>query len=155
MAGGTGTHALIAMNIGSALRPRLRGGPCAPYGSDLKVYSPAGAFRYPDVTVDCSLKTDRATFAQDPRIVMEALSAANDTKQITRLMHDDLAIESLTAIVFISQDAPFVQLYARDGASWRAQDATGLEASITLPGLAASLPLTEIYESVTFEEEGG
>jgi Uma2 family endonuclease len=152
MAGGTVRHALIAMNIGAWLRPRLRSRRCAPYGSDLKVLSPTGAFRYPDVTVDCSPKTGRATFAQDPRVVMEVLSAANDTMAVTRLMHDYQAIETVTAIVFFSQDGAYAQVFARTDKGWRAEEARGLEVSIDLPGLDLTLPLAEVYEGVTFDD---
>jgi Putative restriction endonuclease len=35
MAGGTGRHAEVQINIASALRQRLRGSGCKPYGPDI------------------------------------------------------------------------------------------------------------------------
>lgn len=151
MAGGTGRHALIAMNIGTSLRPRLRGGPCAPYGSDLKVACPTEAVRYPDVTVDCSDKTGRAVSAQDPQVVLEVLSAVNDTMAVTRLMHDYQSLQTVRAIVFVSQDTPLVQVFDRTETGWGVVEARGLEAEMTLPGLALAVPLAEIYEGVVFD----
>ncbi len=56
MAGGTQVHALIASNLIAFLRPKLRGGPCRPSGSDLRIPIPkTGNLRYPDVTIDCGV----------------------------------------------------------------------------------------------------
>ena len=48
MSGGSPQHALIALNVGVALRSRLRGKSCLPYTSDLRVphHGPA-AIRVP------------------------------------------------------------------------------------------------------------
>lgn len=151
MAGGTGRHARLAANAIRALGNALRGGPCAPYGSDLKVQCATGSARYPDVTVDCSPLTGRAVFAQDPRVVIEVLSPANDTMAITRLMYDYQSIASLSAIVFVAQDAPYMQVFAREGAGWRLVEVNGLEGGAALPGLDVTLPMAELYEGVSFD----
>lgn len=150
MAGGTGRHALIAARIIAALTGRLRGKPCLPYGSDLKVKIGPGA-RYPDVTVDCSNETARAVVAQDPRVVFEVLSPANDTMAVTRLLADYQSLASLSAIVFVSQNAAYAQVFVRDGEAWRLDEATGLAAELALPGLDVSLPLAEVYDGVAFD----
>ena len=41
MAGATGEHSLITMNIGGELRSALKGKPCRVYDSNLRVRSPA------------------------------------------------------------------------------------------------------------------
>jgi Uma2 family endonuclease len=150
MAGGTGRHALIASRLIAAMTSRLRGGPCAPYGSDLKVRT-ARSVRYPDVTVDCSKDTAQATWAQDPRLVFEVLSPSNDTMAVTRLVADYQSMSSLAGIVLVSQHAPDAQVFTRDGEGWRSADYAGLDAVIPLPGMDVVLPLAEVYDGVAFE----
>ena len=53
MAGGTRNHARVAINVATALRLRLRGGPCYPAGADLGSRMGRGNVRQPDVTVGC------------------------------------------------------------------------------------------------------
>lgn len=51
MAGGSNAHATIAGNLLVALRARLRGGPCRPFGSDFMVERDPRNRLYPDVSV--------------------------------------------------------------------------------------------------------
>ena len=53
MAGGTARHALIGVNIVSALRPKLRGTGCAPFNSDMMLRVGAENGRLPDVAIYC------------------------------------------------------------------------------------------------------
>lgn len=53
MTGGTDAHAAIQVGLLGALRHHLRGKPCRPYGSELKVQT-ATTVRYPDAFVVCS-----------------------------------------------------------------------------------------------------
>lgn len=47
-------HVIVTLNLGSALREHLRGTPCRPLISDMKLHVPAmDAFYYPDVMVTC------------------------------------------------------------------------------------------------------
>ena len=54
MAGGSPTHSRIKTNVLGELRSRLKGNPCAPYDSDLRVKCPTGLYTYPDASVFCS-----------------------------------------------------------------------------------------------------
>jgi len=147
MTGGTGRHSVLAMRIGAALFARLPKG-CLPYASDLKVVSPTGNARYPDVTVDCSPKTLGQLYAEAPQVVFEVLSPSNTVLEQTRAFHDYQSIPSLSAIVFLSQDAPFAQVWRREGASWRAEQVDGIEERIVLPSLDLTLALAELYEGL-------
>jgi len=151
MAGGTGAHARIASNIIRAVGNRLPAGPCVPYGSDLKVVSPTGASRYPDVTVDCGPYTRETRAAVDPRVVFEVLSPSNDWFTQVRLLEDYQALETVEHIVFVNQEAPLAQIWSRDGAVWRRTEAAGAESDLALPALQIALPMASIYEGVTFE----
>ena len=150
MTGGTGRHSFLASRVIASLFPRLRS-PCRPYTSDLKVLSPTGNARYPDVTVDCSPKTLGQLYAEAPQVVFEVLSPSNTVLEQTRAFHDCQSIPSLEAIVFISQDAPFAQVWRRGAEAWSVQEVHGLEAEIAITGLELRLPLEELYQGLDFE----
>ena len=52
MAGGSPRHSLIKINIYGELRNALKGRPCTPYDSDLRIrITPSGLYTYPDASV--------------------------------------------------------------------------------------------------------
>ncbi len=54
MAGATGEHSLITMNLGAALHGALKGKPCRVYDGNLRVRIQNKAFyNYPDLQVIC------------------------------------------------------------------------------------------------------
>jgi Uma2 family endonuclease len=54
MAGGTDAHSAIAANLIIEIGTRLKGRPCSPHTSDLRVrVVETGEYVYPDVTVAC------------------------------------------------------------------------------------------------------
>src|SRR5271166_6291166 len=54
MTGGNAGHAVIGINLQTALRARLRGGRCRPLGPDAGIETVSTAVRYPDALVTCS-----------------------------------------------------------------------------------------------------
>lgn len=149
MAGGTQAHALIAANIVAALRPLLRGRPCRPSGSDLRLPIPAtGNSRYPDVTVDCGRFDPAARDASEPRIVFEVLSDSTGWYDQTRKLRDYDGIPSIRQYVCVSQSERRVLAWRRDGAGRLVPDPVIVDGalSLDLEGPAIHLPLAAIYE---------
>jgi Uma2 family endonuclease len=153
MAGGTYNHGFISMNIGAALKPRLRGGPCAPLTSDVRVVSPTGNTRYPDITVDCGPRGFQLT-ADAPRAIFEVTSPSNNFRDQIRLLEDYQAIEAVQHIVFVAQTELSALVWTREGAGWRRDEVEGGDGVIALPALELTLPMAEIYDGVTFEAAG-
>ena len=75
MTGGTVAHAAIQRNLIFCLTGGLRGKPCQPFGSDLKIQA-AGSIRYPDAFVVCTPVSPQARLVSDPVIIFEILSPA-------------------------------------------------------------------------------
>jgi Uma2 family endonuclease len=78
MTGGTSEHSAIQRNLITALSIRLRGQPCQPHGSELKI-AVAGSIRYPDAFVVCSSIPRGTTVVTDPVVVFEVLSPSSST----------------------------------------------------------------------------
>ena len=67
------------------------------------------------------------------------------------LLSDYQAIATLRHIAFVEQTTPAVLLWTRHADGWRAEDVSGLEASLALEAVGVQLPLADIYEGLTFE----
>ncbi len=160
MAGGTRAHNKIAINLVLALREPVRRRGCELFGSDVKVVTPRGDVTYPDLTVRCGPGNDRLTTVEDPLVVVEVLSegTAQHDLVVKRLAYK--TIPSLRLILYVAQDRPRIDLVRRgpDGRWDDGEPAVGLDAVLELPELVCAIPLSAIYEGVSFApaaEEAG
>ena len=85
MTGGTVAHSAIQRNLLFTLTGQLRGKPCQPHGSELKIQV-AGRIRYPDAFVVCTPVPDRATVVTDPVAIFEVSSDSSE--------NDDLVVKN-------------------------------------------------------------
>lgn len=150
MAGGTAAHNAIAVNVIVTLRNRLRGGPCKPFGSDMKVLIPAGNVRYPDVTVDCGKAKPGDLWAAEPRVIIEVLSPSTEWFDQTQKLEEYQSIQSVAHVVFLSQNRAFGRVWTRAGKAWASKDADGMAAALSLASIEIDAPLSEIYDGVEF-----
>ena len=155
MAGGTPRHNTTGGNIFARLRGLLRGTPCRPYNSDQRIRIPAnGLSTYPDVSVVCGeLQLD----AQDresivnPRVIFEVLSKSTENYDRGKKFDLYRQLDSLREYILVAQDEPHVERFVRqEDGSWLLTVFKEMEAVLELPTLACVLPLSEIYEDVTF-----
>ena len=155
MAGTTIAHNLIVGNILRHLGNRLAGGPSRAMASHLKHQSVHRTARYPDASIDCGQAPMASLDAAEPRVIFEVISKSNTVAQQMLLLADYLAIASVRHIAFIEQSRPSVILWTRNADGWRAVEASELEAELDLSAVGVVLPLSELYEGVVFEPEGG
>lgn len=155
MSGGTPQHSAVGGNIFASLRGRLRGTPCRPYNSDLKIRIPAnGLITYPDVSVICGelqLDPQAPEAINNPRVIIEVLSKSTESYDRGKKFGLYRQLESLREYILVAQDEPHVERFVRqDDGSWLLTEFKGLEAVVELTTLNCALPLAEIYEDVTF-----
>jgi Uma2 family endonuclease len=151
MAGGTRDHSTAKLNIASAFRTRLRGGPCRAFDSDLKVRTALGEVYYPDVTIDCGPGSGADTEASRPVVVVEVLSPSTRKRDLeVKLLHYQ-ATPSILEIVFVELDRMHVMIWRRGEDGWMEAEIAHPEASLDLESVGASVPLLEVYAEVTFE----
>lgn len=160
MSGGTPRHSLIAVNLAAFLRNALKGRPCTPYNSDLRVaISPEGLYAYPDISVFCQpmefvFGTDDT--ATNPAVIFEVLSPSTEAYDRGKKFEHYRQMPSLQEYLLVSQEAPTVERFARAGdGRWILTDAHGLKAAMHLESLGVSLPLAEVYEGVEFIRQPG
>jgi Uma2 family endonuclease len=158
MSGGTYRHSRINMDFGIALGIRLKGHPCHPLDSNMRVRIPGRLrYLYPDISVVCGqpeFDSDdpKQTTIINPRVVVEVLSES--TESYDRGAKFDLyrQIPSLQQYILVSQNQPMIETFLRqsDGA-WLFNPWAGLETTLQLRALEIAIPLKEIYAGIEFE----
>lgn len=156
MAGASNRHNRIASNGLGILINQLRGKPCEPFNSDTKVrieFADHTRFYYPDVMVVCHPNPPGEHFQDHPVVIIEVLSESTRRIDLEEKSKAYLAIPSLKVLVLAESDRPLATVYrcALEG-GFGIERHAGLDAIISLPEIAASLPLAELYERVIFEE---
>ena len=156
MAGAKVAQNVIAVNIVSGLRERLRGRKCRPYNSDMKIrirLPTQPRFYYPDASVVCRSNPPDYSYQDEPILLVEVLS--EDTRRTDEGEKKDayLTISSLAVYMLVEQEAATVTVYRRTEQGFQREVYQGPEAVIALPELATKLPLAEIYEDVEFAPE--
>jgi len=107
MAGANTLHNRIVTRIMGALFSRLRGAPCEPFGSDMKVrvvLATHERFYYPDAFVVCDRNPDESAYQDNPVIIFEVLS--KKTQRIDKGEKKDayLSMPSLKMYALVEQE---------------------------------------------------
>ena len=153
MVGGTVRHARIGMNVGYALRSRLRSSGCQPLGPDIGVRTSDTQLRYPDVVVDCGTADQTNMDLDDPRVIVEVLSPSTSFIDQTYKLEEYKSVASIHHILLVEQRRPRVQLFTRTDEGSGFENFEGLEASIPLTALGIELLLIDVYEGIRFDDD--
>lgn len=158
MSGSSPEHALITARALRAIGNRIEGGPCQAYSSDLKIaVKPGSRVCYPDGSIICGpLEFDpndpKRYVVTNPRVIIEVLSPTTEAYDRGEKFRHYRNIPSFAEYVLISQDAPIVETFFRQGdGSWViAGTYTGLDARARLRALDIEIALSDIYAGVEF-----
>lgn len=159
MVGGSPNHSLIAANFIGAVRSSLESGPCVVYTGDLRIKVEAsGLHTYPDASIICGdLELDDTVphTVLNPTVIMEVLSDSTEKYDRGTKSSNYRKIESLQELLLISQNAPLVERYTRTETGWLLTEHSGVDESLNLESVNASLALSELYRAVNFEKPAG
>lgn len=156
MAGATIAHDRIAGNVFASLHSKLRGKPCQPYTSDMKVRVTLPMhvrFYYPDTMVVCDSNPPQDSFQDCPVVIVEVLSRRTRRTDEGEKRDAYLTIPMLCAYLLVEQDFPTVDVLRRSDQGFVHETHTDLGAIIALPEIGVELSLAEIYERVEFVPE--
>lgn len=157
MSGGSPTHSLISMNVGSALNARLKSRRFRVYDANLRISIPnVSRYVYADATVICGpTQFDPSDSKQEtvlnPRVVVEVLSPSTEAYDRGAKFDSYRTIASLEEYVLVAQNTPRIDVFFRgaDG-SWLFYPFAGLNAVAQLRSIQVDLPLGEAYAGVEF-----
>ncbi len=158
MAGASREHNRITLNIGASLTGQLRGKPCEPFTSDLRVLGrTTGSYLFPDVVVGCEpleFADSSLDILLNPVVIMEVLSPTTEADDRSWKFAHYRRLATLTDFVMLSQYQAFGEHYTRQADDqWVLTELSGLEAVLRLPSIGCELPLATIYERVEFAPE--
>ena len=150
MAGGTPEHAALSAAVVVLLGGKLRGTPCRPYSTDLRLRVVAtGLATYPDAAIVCGEPArDPAspTHVTNPKVVVEVLGASTEEYDRGEKREHYQQIASLREFVLVAQDRRRIEVFARsETGAWSLEVAAAGEV-VRLPSLDLSFPTDELYQ---------
>jgi Uma2 family endonuclease len=150
MAGASMNHERIAGNLYVNFSFHLKNDTCEPFGSDMKLRTPSGNYRYPDCMVVCDSQDINEDFTISPKIIVEVISHSTRKadEQIKRLEY--MNIPTLEEYVLIEQDYVDVCVL-RKRQHWQPCHYF-LGDEVTFEAIDLTLPVVEIYNRVVNED---
>lgn len=153
MAGGSFNHSAIGLNVATTLRNQLRGTPCQPMNSDMRIHTPSGLDTYPDVSVFCneSELTDDDRTLLNPVVIIEVLSPTTRSYDRGDKFWHYRSIPGLQDYVLIDSESIHVEHHHRQNRDeWLLHEYRTLDDSLHLESLELTLLLAVFYEDVKF-----
>lgn len=143
-------HNVIFRNLFGELAYRLKGNPCQPYGSDLRIHIPENSlFTYPDISIICgdivSAAEDNDTAIQ-PSILIEILSPSTkdyDRGTKFKLYRD---IPSMKEYVLIDSESISVEIFRiNEEKRWQLEEHKDIGETLQIKAVGFKVTLSEIY----------
>lgn len=156
MSGASPRHNQIFSNLFISLGIKLKGNPCQPYGSDMRIHIPENTLHtYPDISILCrDIITDdpHEDTVVEPSILIEILSPSTrnyDRGEKFRLYRD---IPTLREYIMVDSESIKVEAYCLniDG-NWELKEYKKTSDSLLIRTLLLSIPLAEIYARTRIE----
>jgi len=144
-------HNVIFRNLYGELAYRLRGKPCQPYGSDLRIHIPENTlYTYPDISIICrDIVTDDKdddTVIQ-PSLLIEILSPSTkdyDRGTKFKLYRD---IPTLKEYLLVDSEAVNVEIFRmNDIGHWQLEEFKIPDELLNLTAIDFQITLSKIYE---------
>jgi Uma2 family endonuclease len=151
MAGASARHNVIFSNLFIGLGIQLKGKPCRPYGSDMRIHVAENTlFTYPDISIICgeivTSKMDENS-ATKPLALIEILSPS--TKNYDRGGKFKLYRDIPTLKEFIVIESELIGIEAfrvNKHGHWELEEYRSLDQILEVTSVAVKLALSEIYE---------
>lgn len=151
MAGAGARHNVIFSNLFGELAYRLKGKPCRPYGSDLRIHIPENTlYTYPDISIICGEVLRSATdpdTAIQPTVLFEILSPS--TRDYDRggkfILYRD--IPTLKEFILIDSESIRIESYRiNDKGYWQLQEYKSLDDIFSIPIVGVQMSVKDVYE---------
>lgn len=157
MAGAGRRHNIIFSNTFGELCIQLKGNPCRPFGSDMRMHIPENTlFTYPDISIYCG---DATTIDQEedtviqPTIIIEILSKSTrdyDRGTKFKLYRD---IPTLKEYMLIDTEKIGIEVFRINAHNnWVLQEYKTLQLTVQLPTVGVSFLIQDIYKGTSLSE---
>ena len=154
MAGATGRHNRIMMNVAVSVGRQLDDSDCFLLSSEMRVQASETRYVYPDLSAVCGEETfARANEMEllNPILVIEVTSPS--TYDIDRGQKKDVYFEvpSIEAYLIIDQHRVCAELNIRSESGWQTTTFDSLDEIVSLKILNCDLPLAQIYRGIEID----
>ena len=163
MAGESGAHGDISMNLATLLGSQLRGTNCRGRIKDTKVRSGAlkehfgrGMISYPDLVVICGepqYHDKHQDIVLNPTVIIEVLSDSTaEFDRGVKFMRYRNFNPTLSDYILVWQDELHIEHYTRQaGGDWLLREYDGLDKSFRIDSINCSLNMADVYDRIEFE----
>lgn len=167
MAGESGEHADISVNVSTALTNQLKGKDCRARSKDTKVrsgpipklkYSTKGLYSYPDVVVICGEPQhldDYRDVINNPAVIIEVLSPTTENfDRGEKFDRYDTWNPTLSDYLLVSQDQARIEHFVRqaDG-TWTRAVHRGVRSKVIIKSIRCTLKLKDVYDRINLKPD--
>jgi Uma2 family endonuclease len=151
MAGAGARHNVIYSNLFGSIAYRLKGKPCQPYGSDMRINIPENTlFTYPDISIICGdiipSPEDEDTATQ-PTVIIEILSPSSRQYDKGDKFMLYRQIPALTQYVLIDSESIHIESYSiNERNHWELTEYKQLSDEVLFTSVEISVALADIYD---------
>ena len=146
-------HYYVTSNLVAALKQKLKGKLCVPFGSDLRVYIEQNTLlTYPDITVVCgdvATRNDDQFNLLNPTVIMEVLSPSTmgyDRGDKFQLYKE---IPSLKEYTLADPETNTIEnFHINAEGNWQVSAYTDIQSSLYLNSLGIHIALMDIFEGI-------
>jgi Uma2 family endonuclease len=157
MSGVSPSHARIEVNLIVSLRGRISDRGCEVFPANTRIKVPSmPPYRYGDLSALCG----EAEFEEiggvevliNPALIIEVLSPSTEAYDRGDKFTHYKSIPSLAEYLLVAQHRPHISQFIRqpDG-SWLNREFNDLAEAVKLASLGCDLPLSEVYQNLTFD----
>ncbi len=157
LAGASGRHNRIVVNLIISLGNALKQTPCPLFANDMRVLvSATGVYTYADVLFVC----DRTEFEDrhedtllNPNVIFEVLSKSTESYDRSDKFGQCRRLPSLSDYLLVSQMHPVIEHFMRQADdSWLLREYRGLDSMVEIKSISCSLPLVAVYDKLHWPE---
>lgn len=145
---GTPKHARLTAAVNAVIANQLRGTPCIPYASTLRVrIESTDRATYPDLTIICGPEqpaSDDPDAITNPTVIVEVLSESTERSDRGEKFAHYQRLTTLREYVLVSQDAQRIEVFRREGSTW-VLSISEAGATVKLESLSLEFPVSEVY----------
>ena len=167
MAGESGEHGDISMNLATIFGNQLKGTECRGRLKDTKVLSGAGKknpftqkgmFSYPDLVVICGEPKYHDEFKDivlNPQVIVEVLSESTESfDRGDKFVRYRMWNPTLTDYLLVSQNIPHVEHFIKqENGDWLLKEYHGLDKNFTIESVNVNLTVADIYDRIEFQDD--
>jgi Uma2 family endonuclease len=145
-------HNIIAVNMLSLLKQKLKGSNCRPFNSDQRIHIPQNTlFTYRDISIICGeieTRNNDKWNILNPSVIIEILSPS--TKNYTRgekfRIYRD--IPHLKEYILVDSETILIEAFRiNERGHWELEEIKGLQNDLLVKTVKVSIPFIDIYES--------